>query len=282
MSVAAVLLWYIPLDMQGHSNRAGTNPRPSFAAHNILLDDGTLTKPGSPTIESHNVFKAASRTIELVFPHEKETLRLVDLGCLDGGYSVGFARMGFATTGIEVRSINYKTCIFVKENVNLPNLSFKLDNAWNAHKYGPFDVTFCSGLLYHLDKPKKFLDYISSFTSKLLLLHTHFAPEELGANPYRLSDECENEGVRGRWFTEFLVAKNRLRPRARHSSWDNRRSFWLRKEYLLDILGKCGFDLVFEQYDSLGHEIARSMVATDGYYRKQSRCLFTAIRSGSV
>ena len=97
--------------------------------------------------------------------------------------------------------------MFVKENVNLPNLSFKLDNAWNAHKYGPFDVTFCSGLLYHLDKPKKFLDYISSFTSRLLLLHTHFAPEELGANPYRLSDECENEGVRGRWFTEFLVDK---------------------------------------------------------------------------
>ena len=36
-------------------------------------------------------------------------------------------------------------------------------------------MVFCCGLLYHLDKPKEFLDTLSAVTTKLLILQTHFS-----------------------------------------------------------------------------------------------------------
>ena len=149
-------------------------------------------------------------------------------------------------------------------------------------QYGIFDATFCSGLLYHMDKPKKFLETISSVTKKMLIVHTHFAPEELGANIYNLSEWAENEGLKGRWYTEF-GSDNAFRDRehAYWASWDNRASFWLCKEHILDVISKCGFGMVFEQYDCLGGEIAHSMTDSEGYYKKHSRCLFVGIRTGT-
>ena len=240
------------------------------------------------TLEHYPPFRAAKRTLAFVFPQDRRDVRIADLGCLEGGYTALFARMGFQTVGIEVRQRNYEACLFIKENVDLPNLSFEMDDVWNTHKYGEFDAIFCSGLLYHLDRPKRFLEYISSLTRKLLLLQTHFAPdsEEDGAvETYHLSSLQENEGVRGRWQIEFpdenLMLRIRDEDDQRHASYRNTKSFWLQKCYLLDILRKVGFDIIYEQYDSLGNNIAHSMLDKEGYYKKHRRCLFVGIKTDS-
>jgi 2-polyprenyl-3-methyl-5-hydroxy-6-metoxy-1,4-benzoquinol methylase len=282
-----------------------------FTAHNIRLDDGTLTKPDAGySMEANPWFVSARRILETVFPGEKKRLRLADLGCLEGGYAVEFARMGFQVVGIEVRDANIAACNYVKSKTSLPNLVFVKDNAWNIGKHGMFDVVFCCGLLYHLDRPKKFLETLSSVTTKLMILQTHFSTDnliarflaEVSSSPrllsllptlgkkalakatkgrtgkFYLSRLSENEGLAGQWVTEFANDESFYRREtSKWASWDNRRSFHIQREYLLQAIQDVGFDFVMEQFDSLGPNIAESMLR--GYYRTHRRGTFVGIKT---
>lgn len=67
-----------------------------FTAHNVRLDDGTLTIPeSSRTLDESSWFISARGILETVFPGDKSHLRLADVGCLEGGYAVGFEPNGF-------------------------------------------------------------------------------------------------------------------------------------------------------------------------------------------
>lgn len=276
----------------------------SFTAHNIRLDDGSFTKPDSKqSMDAYPWFLSAKRVLETVFPDNRRKVRLADLGCLEGGYSVEFARMGFDVVGVEVRDNNFSACQYVKARTDLPNLEFFQDNAWNIGKYGTFDVVFCCGLLYHLDRPREFLETLSGVTRKLLILQTHFSIASSGfvpdfpmyfrlpirplsrlfkvgggASKFTLSRLTVNESVQGRWYREYLTSAGlKKRENARWASWDNRRSFWIRREFLLQAIQDAGFDLVFEQFDSLGPNIAASMI--DGYYKTDNRGTFVGIKT---
>jgi hypothetical protein len=198
-----------------------------FTAHNIRLDDGTVTKPErKQTIETDPWFVSARKLLDVVFPGDKSRLRLADLGCLEGGYAVEFARMGFQVLGLEVRESNIAACEYVKALTNLPNLKFVRDDAWNIEKHGAFDAIFCCGLLYHLDEPRRFLKMLGAATTRVLILQTHFASEtrvqapwlpgrvkrmlshavtfeEPSTKKFNLSAMAENESLRGRWYAEF-------------------------------------------------------------------------------
>ena len=147
-----------------------------FTQHNIRLDDGTFTKPESArSMVDYPYFKSARGILETVFPGDKSRFRLADVGCLEGGYAVEFARMGFQVVGIEVRDLNIAACDYAKSKTDLPNLQFVQDNALNIASHGLFDAVFCCGLFYHLDDPKQYLETLSSVTKKLLILVTHFS-----------------------------------------------------------------------------------------------------------
>lgn len=283
-----------------------------FTAHNIRLDDGTLTKPeNGHSMEADPWFVSARRILETIFPGDKRHLRLADLGCLEGGYAVEFARMGFQVLGIEVRDANIAACNYVKSRTSLPNLVFEKDNAWNIEKYGMFDVVFCCGLLYHLDRPRQFLETVSSVTKKVVILQTHFSTDTLSTrllsllpalarsalvrvmkarddkfyllrlrdnDKFQLSQLSENEGLLGRWSTEFPNDESfHRRETSKWASSDNRRSFWIQREYLLQTIHDVGFDLVMEQFDSLEPNIAERMLR--GYYRIDRRGTFVGIRT---
>ena len=298
-----------------------------FTSHNIRLDNGSFTKPDvGYSMDANASFVSARRLLDTVFPGDKNHYRLADLGCLEGGFAVEFARMGFQVLGIEVREANIAACNYVKANTNLPNLEFIKDDARNIAKYGVFDVVFCKGLLYHLDKPKEFLNTLSAVTTKLLILQTHFSTDTkktdtknrehrwLGIvrkplarvkrdilafgiarkllarvkehNPepaakyreFNLSELTENEMLRGRWYTEFANDEAfSKRDSARWASWDNRRSFWIQREYLLQAIYDVGFDLVLEQFDSLGPNIAESTLS--GFYKAETYGAFIGIKT---
>src|SRR5918911_1379577 len=130
----------------------------SFTHHNVRLDDGTLTKPEAAFLLSESPwFLAAKRTIDLAFQGQVAGKRIADLGCLEGGYTVEFARMGMEAVGLEVRHSNFAACEYVQARVDLSNLRFVHDDVWNIRKHGEFDAIFCCGLLYHLDRPVEFL-----------------------------------------------------------------------------------------------------------------------------
>jgi ubiquinone/menaquinone biosynthesis C-methylase UbiE len=274
----------------------------SFTAHNIRLDDGTYTKPEAGlSLDVHPWFLAAKRVLDATFPGEKAQLRIADLGCLEGGYTVEFARLGFQALGLDVRESNIEACRYVQSRVNLPNLEFVRDDVWNIAAYGLFDATFCCGLFYHLDKPREFLDVLSRVTKRVLILQTHFSeakdspsfihPRRLrralsrviplantATTTHKLSFLTENEGLPGRWFPEFRNERAfRDRANRRWASWNNRASFWIQREYLVQAIRDAGFDLVMEQFDALGADIALEM--TKGSYRTSGRSTFIGIKT---
>lgn len=274
----------------------------NFTSHNIRLDDGTQTKPDvGYTMDAHPWFLAAKRILDATFPGDKTRVSIADLGCLEGGYAIEFARLGFQTLGLDVREVNIEACRYAQSKTTLANLEFVRDDAWNIANYGPFDAVFCCGLFYHLDKPRAFLDVLSNVTKRLLILQTHFSeakdspsfirPRRLrraigriiplkntGTTTHKLSRLTQNEGLPGRWFPEYRSERAfRDRENRRWASWDNRRSFLIQREYLLQAMRDAGFDLVLEQYDALGRNIALEM--TEGTYRTSGRSTFIGIKT---
>jgi len=258
---------------------AGLPSIEAFTAHNVRLDDGTQTFPAAGwTMDQSGILLAARRTLNLVYPEGLRGRSLVDVGCLEGGYTAEFARLGLRATGIEVRESNYRNCLRVKAGTNLPNLMFVKDDANNIGHYGPFDVAFVCGLLYHLDRPKRFLTDLSRVCRRVMFLETHVAHAgQVPANQtYRLSDVTENEGLRGRWLTEYDSVSKDMLERMKWASWTNHRSFWIQKEHLLQLIRDLGFDIVLEQYDCDADILGQAT----GWRYMHSRVFLVGIRSG--
>ncbi|MCV6974071.1 class I SAM-dependent methyltransferase [Mycobacterium bourgelatii] len=272
-----------------------------FTAHNVRLDDGTFTIPGaSQSVDQYSWFISSRGILDTVFPGDKSQFRVADIGCLEGGYATEFARLGFQVLGIEVRELNIAACNYIKSKTDLPNLQFVQDNALNIADHGTFDAVFCCGLFYHLENPKQYLETLSSVTTKLLILQTHFsiispsdkilrlpttvrqAAAKVLRRPepvkFMLSAPTEHEGLPGRWFTEFEDDREfGKRETMKWASWDNRRSFWIQREYLLQTMKDVGFDLVMEEYGNLEPNIADSLLG--GSYAANLRGTFIGIKT---
>ena len=189
------------------------------------------------------LMKFARQFLRVIFPAGFAGKRIVDLGCLEGGYAVEFARDGFDTLGIEVRQSNIENCQRVKAATNLPNLEFCRDDVRNLEKYGVFDVIFCCGILYHLDEPRKFMEEMSRACRRVVIVDTHVAAE-VPNKTFNVSEIIQNEGMNGRWFSEFAVERERRMDR--WSSLDNAKYFWPMKRDLIEALRQMGFSMVLE------------------------------------
>jgi SAM-dependent methyltransferase len=280
-----------------------TPSAPRFTAHNIRLDDGGVTiDPAWPTMASDSWLQAALRILRITCPGPPESIRVADLGCLEGGYSVELARAGYTVVGLDARRANIDSCEWVRSQVDLPNLAFVHDTAWNLSTYGSFDVVFCCGLLYHLDFPRKFLELLARVTDRTVIIHTHVAPDRISpstllpqpiriamaplmarlgggcSSRYALSRMTRHEGMNGRWYTEFYTDTSfQKKEAARWSSWENRRSFWPSKTSLLQVMHDVGFQSVLEDFDSLAPQIELEM---GRYYRTHSRGMFVGVKPG--
>lgn len=283
-----------------------------FTAHNIQLSDGSTTIPGQQLLCDSNLCMAFLRTIRTFFPgRSPETIRIVDLGCLEGGYSVEFARHGYDVLGIEVRDINIERCNAVAADLNLPNLRFVQDDVRNVAAYGEFDVAFCCGLLYHLDAPVSFLMELGRITRKVLILNTHFAPlgfmfptvpsgerelflkifisiairsirnsilklRKSSKHDFGLTALTKNEGKQGRWLYEFLPTTSEARiTKMLWSSHGNYRSFWLTKRDLLQSILDSGFDILYEQYDFIDN------ISHNTFIEDNNRSLFIGVKGNT-
>ena len=219
----------------------------SFTAHNIRLDDGSFTKPEQPwQMEDLSLLKFTKQFLRVVFPEGAAGKRVVDLGCLEGGYSVELARAGFEVLGIEVRQSNFENCQRVKAGTHLPNLSFACDDVRNLGKYGVFDAVFCCGLLYHLDEPRKFVEQVAQACRRVAIIDTHVADTR---RKFALSRVTQNEGWTGRWVREHNEHHRQWlhrRHEEKWSAWSNRKSFWPMKSDLVEGLRQAGFPMVLE------------------------------------
>jgi hypothetical protein len=274
-----------------------------FTAHNILLSNNRRTIDGDQILLGESaLWRSIEKSLNLfnLLPQSKEErqkLKVVDLGCLEGGYSVEFAKLGFNTLGIEAREENILKCNYVKSELNLQNLNFIKDDVRNLNQYGEFDIVVCYGLLYHLNDPIDFLKKISLATKKILFLHTHFAPEkdiryDLGylnsyiiaplqkrikllnfSKNYKLSRLVQHEGYKGRWYNEWSdnSTKSKIEKQL-WASYNNSKSFWLCKKDLTKAMHNVGFNNVFEQFNYTGDLIS------DDYTQVYNRTMFVGVK----
>ena len=256
----------------------------SFTAHNILLPSGKRTIPGEDLLADGPLVRSVLRTLDTAFAGDVAGKSIVDIGCLEGGWTVEFARSGFDAVGIDVRKTNIEKCQYVAERLRLPNLRFLQDDARNIGDHGVFDAVFCSGLLYHLDEPMAYLRTLAAATRRVLVLCTHFAPEcdqspydpsepAAAIGGYDLSEVGVNEDNLGRWYPEFDEDEDPDQVEGiTWASFGNHRSFWLLKRYLIQGLRDVGFSPVYEQFD--WHE----NLVTGDYLQLEDWGIFVAYR----
>src|SRR5690349_7205973 len=98
----------------------------TFTAHNIRFADGTETLPGyaGGLVADTEWCRGAQRLLQLIYRGAFKGKRIADLGCLEGGYTLEFARMGMEAFGLDVRQSNIENCLEVKRRAGLSNLEF--------------------------------------------------------------------------------------------------------------------------------------------------------------
>ncbi len=172
-------------------------------------------------------------------------LRVLDLGCLEGLYSVELARRGARVVGIEGREANIAKARFAQEALGLEGVEFVRDDVRNLspEKYGSFDVVLCLGLLYHLDAPDvfEFADACARCCDQLLVVDTHVGLAPTVRHTFR------GRTYSGRSYQEHEPGSTPAeRERSSWASLENPRNFWLTRPSLYNLLVDVGFGAVLE------------------------------------
>ena len=125
------------------------------------------------------------RIVQTIVDHAPENnLTVLDLGCLEGQYSLELASHGYQVTGIEGRSESYEKAEKRRRESGYENVRFFCDDVRNLsrEKYGEYDIVLCLGILYHLEAEDalKLIDYVHSVCRRFAIFDTHFSftPDE--------------------------------------------------------------------------------------------------------
>jgi len=197
------------------------------------------------------------RIVQIVNDLSKKPLsesRILDLGCLDGIFSIEFAHHGASTIGVEIREANIKKAIFCQEVLGLSNLEFRQDDVRNItlQSYGKFDAIICSGILYHLpsDDAINLIKTMFEMVTRVVVIDTHVA---LTPNEHFFYDGHEYWGSIYREHADDATPE--MKAKNLWSSADNSTSFWFTRPSLINILGKVGFSSVYECFTPpiIGH-----------------------------
>ncbi len=214
------------------------------------------------------------RVVQIINDIVKKPLsecRILDLGCLDGIFSIEFARQGAETVGVEIREANIKKAIFCKDVLGLNNLDFRQDDVRNIslERYGRFDAIICSGILYHLPAMDAIalINTMFEIVDRVVVIDTNIAcvPKE------RIIDNGEEY-----WGHRFREHSDKATPeekaKALWASADNPISFWFTRPSLINILSQVGFSSIHECFVPAHLNFGRPGIES------KTRCTFVAIK----
>lgn len=185
------------------------------------------------------------------------TVRVLDLGSLEGGLSFEMAREGWDVLGIEGRAENVAKSELIREYYGLRNLRFEVRDVKSLApaRDGQFEAILCCGLLYHLEDPFAFVRQLETLLAPggLLFVDTHVAPPDAAfaaaSHAPSLSPliELEDGGNRyeGRWHVE--PREGSLSDQL-WSAVSNDRSFWPTHDALIRALYHAGFHAIEELF----------------------------------
>ena len=164
-----------------------------------------------------------------------KNLRILDLGCAGGAYSLEAGLRGARVVGVDGRDLRMKYGIEEAKKLNLSNVAFELEDIRNLSKdkFGEFDVILFLGVLYHFDVPDVFhvLSNLYQMCSGFMIVDTHISLVS------DISAEYEGRVYHG---CDYVETGGDV------SSLNNAKSFWFTRESLIKLMNDVGFTSVYE------------------------------------
>lgn len=153
-------------------------------------------------------------------------LRVLDLGCRTGAFSIALADAGADVLGIEGRQENL-------DHVPASTVRFELADVRDVstETHGTFDVVLCLGILYHLG-PEDAIGLLAAMrkmTERFAVIDTHIGADQFGVT-------VDERQYRGNWYGE-----NTVHP---WSAIGNAASWWFTRDSLGDALRNTGWSSV--------------------------------------
>lgn len=127
-------------------------------------------------------FTRVSNLVEHAFPPLLEACggslegkRVLDVACNCGGFSIEATKHGCdSVLGVDIVDHYVEQATFLKNALGLDNAEFQTLDVEDIteENIGLFDVTFCFGLLYHLENPVLSMRKIAEVTKEYMLIDT--------------------------------------------------------------------------------------------------------------
>ena len=208
-----------------------------WGAYNIRLAPGVFTMGNAHVGNAELLIHAVVQAVADLAGKPLAELRVLDLGCHEGGYSIELGLQGCRVVGIEGRPGSVAKARFAARCLGLGQVEFVQGDVRDGallEAQGTFDVVLCLGILYHLEA----LDAVGllrrcfDLGERLTVIRSAIG---LRADVSAAVDGLRYEGRRYREDT-----------RHRGASLDNPTSIFPSKTSLLNILGDLGFSSVHE------------------------------------
>ena len=218
--------------------------------HNIALPHGVYTAACPDYYPAH---REIMRVVNERLGGEWSGRRIVDIGCLEGYFSMECALQGAEVLGIDGKLLNVRKCEFVRSVLGVERAKFVLGDAMKVAREssGRFDTVLALGLLYHLDDPYTFLANLAGLCDGFAVIDTHIAlenqPESIkGLWSPDLSEirtlTFAGKSYEGRLFREFPTGTERdVKDLSPTASLNNELSVWLTEDSLIRMLHDVGF-----------------------------------------
>jgi SAM-dependent methyltransferase len=212
-----------------------------WETHNIRLAEGVFTI--SP--QAQTTATKLARIVQVIsdVSGDLQNLRVLDIGCNEGLYSLELASRGASVLGVDAREAHIEKARFAARALGLEAAFEQLDvRDLDPERHGMFDVVLAAGILYHLDAPDLFemVARLAGMT-RCLVIDTHVSPYT--------QDVVEHNGLpyHGMFAQEHgPSATEAERLVAGRQSFANERAFHITKPSLLRLLEAAGFTSVLE------------------------------------
>lgn len=216
-----------------------------FTTHRIELAPGVETAPSGvdalDDVRLDLVVEACGGSLE--------GRTTVDLGCLEGGFTLAFATLGAAhAVGIEARDVSVRRCELARDLLGMTNAEFvhgDIKDELSARD--PFDVVFATGILYHVADPASVVAAMRTACNEVAIIDTHVA------HPTEVSHGCSeivtrssgDHSYRGRMFAEYAAdGSDGDIEELLWAAWSDTDAFWPLEDDLVAMIRHAGFTTV--------------------------------------
>ncbi len=218
-----------------------------WRVHNLQLARDVFSIGGGAEGNELRVRRAVQTVSDLSASRVKG-LRVLDLGCGEGGFALEFGKQGAEVVGIEGRPALVEKAEFAREALGLRHVSIVRGDVrrLSAEDFGFFDVVLALGILDRLDAPAVFdvAKRIGSVCKGFALIEARLVERP------RATHVFEGVVLRGAPQREHAAASSRAqRLAATDRSLDTERSFHMTRVSLLSLLARVGFSSIAESLD---------------------------------